>query len=227
MISGGTSNIKSNIKKLIYLVVLFAMSVCQAGSYDDFFMAIKRDDAAEVSQLLNLGFDPNTLNPTGIPGLVLAIREPSLKVADVLINWPKTNIEARTPQDESPLMLAALLGLEEVCQRLIDKDADVNKPGWTPLHYAATRGHLAVIQMLIDHDAYIDAASPNNTTPLMMAAQYGTPLAVKLLLEAGADPLLKNDLGLTAIDFAQRVNQLDSVEMISSFIRGRQPKGVW
>jgi len=227
VISGGTSNIKSNIKKLIYLVVLFAMSVCQAGSYDDFFMAIKRDDAAEVSQLLNLGFDPNTLNPTGIPGLVLAIREPSLKVADVLINWPKTNIEARTPQDESPLMLAALLGLEEVCQRLIDKDADVNKPGWTPLHYAATRGHLAVIQMLIDHDAYIDAASPNNTTPLMMAAQYGTPLAVKLLLEAGADPLLKNDLGLTAIDFAQRVNQLDSVEMISSFIRGRQPKGVW
>jgi len=227
VISGGTSNIKSNIKKLIYLVVLFAMSVCQAGSYDDFFMAIKRDDAAEVSQLLNLGFDPNTLNPTGIPGLVLAIREPSLKVADVLMNWPKTNIEARTPQDESPLMLAALLGLEEVCQRLIDKDADVNKPGWTPLHYAATRGHLEVMQLLIDHFAYIDAASPNNTTPLMMAAQYGTPLTVKLLLEAGADPLLKNDLGLTAIDFAQRSSQLDSVEMISSFIRGRQPKGVW
>lgn len=223
----GTLNIKSNIKKLFYLVVLSALSVCHSGSYDDFFQAIKRDDAAEVSQLLNLGFDPNTLNSAGIPGLVLAIREPSLRVTDVLMNWPKTNIEARTPQDESPLMLAALQGLTEFCQQLIDKDADVNKPGWTPLHYAATRGHLAVMQLLLDHDAYIDAASPNNSTPLMMAAQYGTPSAVKLLLEAGADPMLKNDLGLSAIDFAQRANQLDSVEMISSFIRGRQTKGVW
>ena len=38
----------------------------------------------------------------------------------------------------------------------------------------------------------------------MMAAHYGTPAAVKLLLEAGADPTLKNQLGLTAIDFADR-----------------------
>jgi ankyrin repeat protein len=61
----------------------------------------------------------------------------------------------------------------------------------------------------------------------MMAAHYGTPSAVKLLLEADADPLLKNQLGLTAMDFAQRANQLDSAAILSAFIRGRQPKGVW
>ena len=152
---------------------------------------------------------------------------PSLKVAALLIGWPKINIEARTPQDESPLMLAALQGLTELCQQLIDKEADVNKPGWTPLHYASTHGHLAVMNLLLDNDAYIDAASPNNTTPLMMAAQYGTPSAVKLLLEAGADPMLKNDLGLTALDFAQHANRPDSAEIIAAFIRGRQPKGTW
>lgn len=38
----------------------------------------------------------------------------------------------------------------------------------------------------------------------MMAAFYGTPSAVKLLLEAGADPSLRNEKDLTAIDFAQR-----------------------
>ncbi|MGB4584254.1 MAG: ankyrin repeat domain-containing protein [Rhodoferax sp.] len=83
------------------------------------------------------------------------------------------------------------------------------------------------MQLLLDENAYIDAASPNNTTPLMMAAHYGTAAAVKLLLEAGADPMLKNDLGLTAIDFAHRANRAESAELIAAFIRGRQPKGSW
>jgi ankyrin repeat protein len=124
-------------------------------------------------------------------------------------------------------MLAALHGLLPECQTLIRLGADVNKPGWAPLHYAATRGHLAVMSLLLDEHAYIDAASPNGTTPLMMAAHYGSPSAVKLLLEADADPTLKNNLGLNAFDFAQRHNRLESAAIISAFIRGRQPKGVW
>ena len=214
-------------KNLFYLIVFYGFSVCHAGSYDDFFTAVKRDDAATVTALLNRGFDANTLNAEGATGLFLAVREPSLKVAGVLINWPKTNVEARTPKDESPLMLASLKGLTEVCQQLITKDADVNKPGWAPLHYAATHGHLAVMTLLLDNHAYIDAASPNGTTPLMMAANYGTPSAVKLLLEAGADPLLKNDQGLSAIDFAHRANRAESAEIIAAFVRARQPKGTW
>jgi ankyrin repeat protein len=124
-------------------------------------------------------------------------------------------------------MLAALHGLLAECQTLIRLGADVNKPGWTPLHYAATRGHLAVMNLLLDEHAYIDAESPNGTTPLMMAAYYGTTSAVKLLLEADADPTLKNKLGLNAFDFAQSNNRLESAAIISAFIRGRQPKGVW
>ena len=124
-------------------------------------------------------------------------------------------------------MLASLQGLLGLCRQLIDKGADVNKPGWTALHYAATRGHLAVIVLLLDSYAYIDAASPNGTTPLMMAARYGTPEAVKLLLGAGADPSLKNEQNLSAIDFAQYANRAESAETIAAFVRGRQPKGSW
>jgi hypothetical protein len=80
---------------------------------------------------------------------------------------------------------------------------------------------------LLDNHAYIDAESPNGTTPLMMAAFYGTPSAVKLLLEAGADPLLKNDQSLSAIDFAHRANRQDSANIITAFVRARQPKGSW
>ena len=227
MISSPFNNIIFYFKSVLYLIVFYGFSVSYAGSYDDFFVAIKRDDAATVSALLSRGFDANTLNPAGEHGLLLAVREPSLKVASVLINWPKVNVEARNRQDESPLMLAALKGLTEVCQQLIAKEADVNKPGWAPLHYAATNGHLAVISLLLDNHAYIDAASPNGSTPLMMAAHYGTAAAVKLLLEAGADPLLRNVQGLSAIDFAHRGNRLDSAEIIAAFIRSRQPKGVW
>jgi len=103
-------NLKCNFKTIIYLIVLYAYSVCQAGSYDDFFTAIKRDDAGTVISLLNRGFDANTVNPAGEHGLLLALREPSLKVAIVLINWPKTQVESRNRQDESPLMLAAING---------------------------------------------------------------------------------------------------------------------
>lgn len=219
--------VRIDFKYLVYLVVLYGLSICHAGSFEDFFSAIKRDDADTVSALLTRGFDVNTITSSGEHGLILAIREPSLKVAAVLINWPKVNVEARTQQDESPLMLASLNGLTEICEQLIAKDADVNKPGWAPLHYAATHGHLAVMTLLLDNHAYIDAASPNGTTPLMMAAHYGTPSAVKLLLEAGADPMLKNAQGLSALDFAQRANRPDSAEIIAAFIRGRQPKGTW
>lgn len=216
-----------NIKRFIYLVVLFGFSVATAGSYDDFFTAIKRDDSGTIINLLTRGFDPNTLNPAGEPGLLLAVKEPSIKVAEVLIHWPKTDVELRNKQDESPLMMAAIKGLLEISQKLIARDADVNKTGWTPLHYAATGGHLEIITLLLDKHAYIDAGSPNGSTPLMMAAGYGSPEAVKLLLASGADPLLKNQQGLSAIDFAQQAKRQDIAEMVAGAIRARKPKGTW
>ena len=216
-----------HFKKILYLTVLMISFPVFSGSYEDFFAAIKKDDASAVSSLLKRGFDPNTRDEKGLHGLHVAMQEPSLKVAIVLMDWEKTTVESRNAADESPLMLASLKGLQSVVVRLIDRGADVNKPGWTPLHYAATKGHLEVMKILLDNHAYIDAASPNASTPLMMAAMYGTPSAVKLLLEAGADPSLKNIQGLTAIDFAQRDKRADSAEIIAAFVRGQRPKGKW
>ena len=220
----------NHFKKLSYPFVLsmyFLFSPSYAGSFDDYFVAIKQDDAKTVSALLSRGFDPNTRSASGDPGLSLAIREPALKVAATLIAWGKTEVEARNSKDESPLMLAALNGLLDISKQLIARGADVNKPGWAPLHYAATKGHLAVMELLLEHHAYIDAASPNGSTPLMMASLYGTASAVKLLLEAGADPLIQNEQGLTAIDFAHRDKRAESAEIIAAFVRAKQPRGKW
>lgn len=215
------------IRKLVYLIVLIVVLPVNAGSYEDFFAAIKKDDSIAVKTLLQRGFDANSRDPNGQHGLYLALQEPSLKVISVLLDWDKTQVESRNAADESPLMLASLKGILPVVAKLVEKGADVNKPGWAPLHYAATRGHVEVMNLLLENHAYIDAASPNGSTPLMMAALYGSPAGVKLLLEAGADPTLKNNLGLTAIDFANRDNRKDASELIAAYIRSRQPKGKW
>jgi ankyrin repeat protein len=210
-----------------YLAVAIGFSVAHAGSYEDFFQAIQRDDGAAISRLLQRGFDPNTPSPEGLPGLIIALREPSLKAAQAILASPQANVEARTAQDESPLMMAALKGHAALAKELIARGADVNKPGWAPLHYAATSGQLEIMELLLENYAFIDAESPNGTTPLMMAAMYGSTAAVKLLLDAGADTAMKNKLGLTAIDFAQRGNRQDAAELIAGQVRSQRPKGKW
>jgi ankyrin repeat protein len=215
------------MKNLIYLIVLLASFSAKAGSFEDWFQAIKQDDPRTVSSLLARGFDPNTIGPSGVHGLFQALQEGSVKVADVLVTWPKTNVEWRSDKDESPLMIAAIRGHAELVRKLVARGADVNKTGWTPLHYAATSGHVAIIEFLLEQHAYIDAESPNKTTPLMMAAHYGTSQAVKLLLESGADPGLRNDLGLTALDFATRGQRPDAVAILTVAVKSSAPKGKW
>lgn len=218
---------RNYLKYFIYLYVFIGFSFAKAGSFDEFFMAVKRDDAAAIETLLKRGFDPNTPNADGQYGLFLALREPSPRVARLLIDWPQTRVETRNRADESALMMAALKGEADLARRLIARGADVNKTGWTPLHYAATGGHQALIAMLLEAHAYIDAESPNGTTPLMMAAQYGTVAAVRQLLEAGADASLKNQLGLTAQDFAFRAQRQDVADLIAAHLRRRRPAATW
>ena len=211
----------------LYGLVFYGFSLASAGSYEDFFKAIKQDDAKAMQSLLQRGFDPNTLDPEARHGLTMAVAEPSLKVAEVLIQAKGINVNFLNSANESALMYAALKGQLALAKLLISKDADVNKTGWTPLHYAATNGHVDVIQLLLDNHAFVDAASPNGSTPLMLAAQYGTPQAVKLLLDEGAEPLQKNEQGLTPIDFARRASRIDSERLIAEAIRRQQPKGTW
>jgi uncharacterized protein len=215
------------LRKYVVLIGLITSMVAYAGAYEDFFSAIRQDDASIVKDLLQRGFDPNTLDSKKLHGLFLALRAPSPKVAKILINTSKIDLNSMSPDGETPLMMAVFKGLNELAIEMIEKGADVNQTGWTPLHYAATAGNVQLIKVLLEKHAYIDAESPNKTTPLMMAAQYGTAGAVKLLLEEGADASLKNSLGLTAIDFAQQANKQDSMDIIAAFLRAQQPKGKW
>jgi len=214
-------------RRLLAVGLAAGLTLAGAGSYEDFFSAIERDDPGKVRELLLRGFDANTADAKGRYGLYLALTEPAPKTAQVLIDWPKTDVNRLNLAGESALMIAALKGNLPLAEKLIRKGADINKTGWSALHYAASGGHSPVIRLLLDNHAYIDAESPNRTTPLMMAAMYGTPTAVKVLLQEGADPGLKNEQGLTALQFAERAKQRESAAEIVLLLRSRRPAGQW
>ena len=184
-----------------------------AGAYEDFFKAVKFDDAGRVRSLLQRGFDPNSVEHLrGETGLMMALREKSMHVFDVLLNARGINLEAHAKNGDTALMLAAFSGNLAAANALLAHGAEANQTGWTALHYAASAGHDDIVRLLLDRYAYIDAASPNGTTPLMMAARAGHILTVKLLLDEGADLSLKNNLGMSALDFAKKHEHRDIAE---------------
>ena len=188
----------------IAVAALLSAGPALAVTYDsvDFFRAVNVDNADAVSRMLAAGLDPNQLDPRDQPALILALQGESLKVAKVLWDAKGIDIDVRNRVGETPLMMAALKAEVDAASALVAHGAAVRKDGWSPLHYAATGGSAAIVNMLLAKGAVLEARSPNGTTPLMMAARYGNEEAVDALLAAGADRTLKNDLGMDASAFA-------------------------
>jgi len=115
------------------------------------------------------------------------------------------DVDIRTDFSYTALHLAAWRGYHEVGQRLLGCGADVNArcdTGWTPLHLAALRGQLEFARMLLKHKAEIDVSSEDGESPLHLAGNGvletgGRVGVVRLLLEQGADPNLRDSSGLT------------------------------
>lgn len=202
------------LRNVLYLVVVSMVSPAWAGAYEDFFRAIRRDEVPAVQALLQRGFDPNSVDPQGRSGAILALMNESYAVASVLIAHPQFLVDQRNLSGESPLMLAALKGQVPLVRQLIARGARINHPGWAPLHYAASGGGVEVIRVLLEHHAYIDAESPNRTTPLMMAARYDSEESIRLLLDEGADAKLRNEQNMTAADFARGVDRESAARLI-------------
>jgi ankyrin repeat protein len=224
---------KKHFQLIVFAIFCAALSgpaMAQTGSFERFFMAISRDHVGPIIELQLRGFDINAPNPDLVPPLVLAIQTDSLRVARHLVEQPGLNLEARNPAGETALMLAAIRGHLDLVQRLLERRAQVNQPGWTPLHYAASHDGeqaLPITQLLLERHAFIDARSPNGSTPLMLAAHYGRREVVELLLREGAEPLARNQQGLNAIDFAMLARRADVAEAIAAHVRAQQGSGTW
>jgi ankyrin repeat protein len=211
---------------LTCLLVLAALPcVAFADTISDFFKGVKNDNYTVVSSLLQRGLSPNLVEETrGDTGLILALREDSNKVFNILLNTPGVDLEMRAKNGDTALMIASYKGNVAAVKALLAKEAEVNNQGWTALHYAASIGNDDIVRMLLEASAYIDAESPNSTTPLMMAAGAGRVTTVKLLLDEGADATLKNNIGMTALDFAQQASQTFVLDDITKLLNNaRKP----
>jgi ankyrin repeat protein len=178
-----------------------------ADANDDMFSAIRLDNATTVRTLLLRGASANARDRNGTPAIVAAAREKSFEVTRTLASLIGTDVDATDPKGENALMLAAFHADLPTVQLLLRRGAEVNKPGWTPLHYAVTGGSLQITQMLLERHAFIDATSPNSTTPLMMAVRHRRSEIARLLVDEGADPTLKNESGWTAAEYARALNE--------------------
>ena len=209
----------------IALVALSTMPNWAVAQSDSQIVAMTRaaifDDVREVKALIDKGMSPNQKDPKGMPILMLAIQEKSMKTVDYLINAKGIDLNQTNITNETPLMFAALYGmLPEVKILVNQKEVPVNRSGWTPLHYACTNGHLDIALFLLDKGAAVDAPSPNETTPIMMAIRAGNIQLVRLLLDRGADIRIRNQQGYSAIDVAELFNQ----EEIQKGLRARWQK---
>ena len=198
---------------VLALSMAASLAQAQAPSSADvarYFRAVQMDDAATVRALLAT-VNPNELNPVGgEPGLVLAMREGSMKVFAVLLDQPGISLETPALNGNTALMMAAYKHNGAAVDTLLARGAIVSRSGWTALHYAASVGDDAIVRQLLAHGAQIDARSPpasGSFTPLMMAVREGRDDTVDLLLAAGASVAVRNGEGLTAVQIADRAEK--------------------
>lgn len=119
------------------------------------------------------------------------------------------NPNIRNARGETPLMFAAVCTdiLNEAIQapesdleRMGIRDVFLTLRGWLEMWMHATRNNnLEVYTMLLEKEAQIDDQDSNGDTALMWAIKYQDKAACKLLIHAGANTEIKNNLGRTAL----------------------------
>lgn len=131
------------------------------------------------------------------------------------------NAASLNGQSQTALMLAAFNGHTELVSMLIDYGGDVNATDTasrTALMYASSGPFPEMVQLLIDKGAKVNIIDSNEKwTALMFAAAEGQADNVKLLLENGADTILKDVDGDTAADFAVQKGHTELAEMIRQY----------
>jgi uncharacterized protein len=185
----------------------------------DLFKGVELDNAQLVRRALAKGIDPNSAGDKGLVPLFVAMRDGSFEAAEVLLAHKDIQADAANDAGETPLMMAALRGHTNWVTRLINRGAAINRQGWTPLHYAASGPEPKLLSLLLERGAALEAASPNGTTPLMMAAGYGAIDGAVLLLSRGADARRRNNAGLSAVDFARRAGREALVQRLEQAVR--------
>ena len=168
---------------------------------------------AVVELLLARGADPMLAARSGATPLSAAVSMRQGEIVDGLLA-AGAPLEQRLPGEVTVLMLAAALGLPDLCARLLTAGAAVDAgdaQGLAPLHCAALFGFtarerprlVALLDTLLLAGAEPDQPAAGGMTPLLLLlgarAEPGTACDEEVLL-AGLERLLDEDVALDARD---------------------------
>ena len=155
------------------------------------------------------------------------------RVIEALVT-ERTDLDKRTKSSETLLHLACLKKDLELAKYLLTKLVDVNPwaapssgvsqvlshtrikgSSMTPLHYACCTHDFEMAILLLDHEALVNAPTPEGATALMMAVETEDTNLANLLLQRGAKVNAKVPGSLiTALHLAARRGDLDTVQQL-------------
>ncbi|KAL6634317.1 hypothetical protein ACP70R_026988 [Stipagrostis hirtigluma subsp. patula] len=166
-----------------------------------------------VQYLLDHGADTEIRISTGLTPLVYAIGKGNCEIVKALL-CKGANADALTTAGAA-LHFAAHNGRDDIVKILLDHHADYNKIAWgtnRPLVYAIYARSLKCVKLLIEAGA--DVQGIGTETPLALAATDGLTDILKCLVQAGADPNVRDGFGLTPIENAARYDRRKDVEIL-------------
>ncbi len=179
--------------------------------------ATKNQDAKAVRALLSQKADVNARSSDGSTALLWLAHWNDMDTAELLL---KAGADANTTNDfrMTPLSQACINGSAEFVRLLLKSGANPNlaiATGETPLMTCAKTGSADAVRLLVEHDAAVNAKEPTQSqTALMWAAAEHHPNVVSALIAAHADLKAHSKDGFTAIHFAARVGDLESVKLL-------------
>jgi ankyrin repeat protein len=159
--------------------------------------------------------------------LLTAVAHENTDVVRVLLEH-NARPDARGPQGETALHLAAMRGNVALVDLLITAGADPNaRTGLANEVLAATMNgppQMAFVASLMSKESalgFLPAMPDGRLTPLMLAAVDGGQAVVQLLLQKGARPELRSEHGMTAAEFARRHGADDIYDMLTAASKNR------
>jgi ankyrin repeat protein len=115
--------------------------------------------------------------------------------------------KALTPNGETVLHAAAMIESSALMTVLIEAGAGINlanRDGETPLHWAALTGTFLAVKALADAGADLNAQDARlGNTALHSAVSHDDIVLIHYLISKNVRTDLRNNLGLTALEFAQ------------------------